>query len=202
MAAQSDGPGPRRVSNQRFWSSITTTATKMAITVGVAPVAPSANSPVAVPIAIPGSGQVVSARVHVVRSIDASERVLAPAGEIGSEDVGAVIDKLEALLSRPLESSPTLENGSDLSVRDDLRACYGSLANVDLDYALCQYLPTLPSVTPPTGTSGAGSSSSTAPPAGASGAAPSTTSPIRTRGEGWCSPSLTCGTSGRSRRRC
>ena len=61
----------------------------MTITVGVAPVAPSA---------IPGSGQVVSARVHVVRSIDAIERVLAPAGEIGSEDVGAVIDKLEALL--------------------------------------------------------------------------------------------------------
>ena len=25
-----------------------------------------------------------------------------------------------------------------LSVQDDLRACYGSLANVDLDYALCQ----------------------------------------------------------------
>ena len=29
-----------------------------------------------------------------------------------------------------------------MSVQDDLRACYGSLANVDLDYALCQYLPT------------------------------------------------------------
>ena len=77
--------------------------------------------------------------------------------------------------------------------QDDLRACYGSLANVALDYALCQYLPTLPSVTLPTGTSGAGSSSSTAPPAGASGVAPSTTSPIRTRGARWCSPSLTCG---------
>ena len=71
---------------------------KMAITVSVAPGAPSAGSPVAVPIAIPGSGQVVSARVHVVRSIDASERDLAPAGEIGPEDVDAVIDRLQTLL--------------------------------------------------------------------------------------------------------
>ena len=49
-----------------------------------------------------------------------------------------MIDKLQALLSRPLESSPTLGNGSVLSMQDDLRACYGSLANVALDYALCQ----------------------------------------------------------------
>ena len=56
------------------------------------------SSPVAAPVTIPGSGQVASARVHVVWSIDASERDLAPAGEIGSEDVGAVIDRLQTLL--------------------------------------------------------------------------------------------------------
>ena len=63
---------------------------KMAITVGVAPVA--------APVAIPGSDQIVSARVHVVRSIDASERDLKPAGEIDPDDVGAVIDGLPTLL--------------------------------------------------------------------------------------------------------
>ena len=110
----------------------------MTITVDLAHGAPSAGSRVAAPVTILGSGQVASARVHLVRSIDASERVLAPAGETGPEDVDAVIDKLQALLSRPLESSPTLENGSVLSVQDDLRTCYGSLANVALDYALCQ----------------------------------------------------------------
>ena len=56
------------------------------------------SSPVAAPVTIPGSGQVASARVHVVRSIDASERDLTPAGEIGPEDVGAVINKMQALL--------------------------------------------------------------------------------------------------------
>ena len=71
---------------------------KMAITVSVASGAPSAGSPVAAPVTILGSGQVASARVHVVRSIDASERDLAPAGVIGPEDVDAVIDKLQALL--------------------------------------------------------------------------------------------------------
>ena len=110
----------------------------MTITVDVAHGAPIAGSPVAAPVTILRSAQVASAPVHLVRSIDASERVLAPAGETGPEDVDAVIDKLQALLSRPLESSPTLENGSVLSVQDDLRACYGSLANVALDYALCQ----------------------------------------------------------------
>ena len=113
----------------------------MTITVDVAPGAPIAGSPVAAPVTILRSAQVASAPVHVVRSIrciDASERDLAPAGEIGPEDVDAVIDKLQALLSRPLESSPTLGNGSVLSVQDDLRACYGSLANVALDYALCR----------------------------------------------------------------
>ena len=134
------------------WSLITTAGNKMTITVDLAHGAPSAGSRIAAPVTILRSGQVASARVHLVRSIDASKRVLAPAGETGPEDVDAVIDKLQALLSRPLESSPTLENGSVLSVQDDLRACYGSLANVALDYALCQYLPTLPSVTPPTGT--------------------------------------------------
>ena len=71
---------------------------KMAITVGVAPGAPSANSPVAAPVTILRRGQVVSARVHVVRSIDASERDLTPAGEIDPQDVDAVIDKLQTLL--------------------------------------------------------------------------------------------------------
>ena len=68
---------------------------KMAITVGVAPVA---NSPVAAPVTILRRSQVVSARVHVVRSIDASERDLTPAGEIDPEDVDAVIDQLQTLL--------------------------------------------------------------------------------------------------------
>ncbi len=63
---------------------------KMAITVGVAPVA--------APVTILRRSQVVSARVHVVRSIDASERDLTPAGEIDPEDVDAVIDKLQTLL--------------------------------------------------------------------------------------------------------
>ena len=71
---------------------------KMAITVDLAHGAPSAGSPVAAPVTILGSGQVASARVHVVRSIDASERDLAPAGEIGREDVDAVIDTLQTLL--------------------------------------------------------------------------------------------------------
>ena len=71
---------------------------KMAITVGVALVTPSADSPVAAPVTILRRSQVVSARVHVVRSIDASERDPTPAGEIGPEDVDAVIDKLQTLL--------------------------------------------------------------------------------------------------------
>ena len=71
---------------------------KMAITLGLAPGAPSANSLVAAPATILRRGQVVSARVHVVRSIDAIERDLTPAGEIDPEDVDAVIDKLQTLL--------------------------------------------------------------------------------------------------------
>ena len=71
---------------------------KMAITVGVAPGAPSANSPVSAPVTILRRGQVVSVRVHVVRSIDASGRDLTPVGEIGPEDVDAVIDKPQTLL--------------------------------------------------------------------------------------------------------
>ena len=70
----------------------------MTITVDVAHGAPIAGSPVAAPVTILRSAQVASAPVHLVRSIDASERVLAPAGETGPEDVDAVIDKLQALL--------------------------------------------------------------------------------------------------------
>ena len=62
----------------------------MAITVGVAPVA--------VPIAIPGGDRIVSARVHMVGSIDASERDLTLAGEVDPDDVGAVINGLQTLL--------------------------------------------------------------------------------------------------------
>ena len=67
---------------------------KMAITVSVAPGAPSAGSPVAAPVTILGSGQVASARAHVVRSIDASERDLEPAGEIGPKSLSTIFSGL------------------------------------------------------------------------------------------------------------
>ena len=70
----------------------------MAITVDVTPGEPSTLSPTSAPVTILDSERVATARVHRVRSIDASERELRPAGSVRSEDVGVVIDKLMMLL--------------------------------------------------------------------------------------------------------
>ena len=70
----------------------------MAITVDVGWQAPSPDSPVAAPVTVLGRNQVVSARVHVVRSIDTSCRTLRPAGEIKLQDVDVAVAKLRALL--------------------------------------------------------------------------------------------------------
>jgi mRNA-degrading endonuclease toxin of MazEF toxin-antitoxin module len=70
----------------------------MAITVDVTPGEPSPHSPTSAPVTILDSERVATARVHRVRSIDASERELRPAGSVRSEDVGVVIDKLMMLL--------------------------------------------------------------------------------------------------------
>ena len=70
----------------------------MAITVDVTPGEPSTLSPTSAPVTILDSERVATARVHRVRSIDASERELRPAGSVRSEDVGVVIDKLTMLL--------------------------------------------------------------------------------------------------------
>ena len=70
----------------------------MAITVDVDWNEPSTDSPVAVPVTILRRRNIVSARVHVVRSIDASCRRLRPVGAIRPEDVDATIYKLRTLL--------------------------------------------------------------------------------------------------------
>ena len=66
----------------------------MAITVEVALGEPRPGSPVAVPITILDIGAAASARVNIVRAVDASERELTPANIVRPEDVDAVIDKL------------------------------------------------------------------------------------------------------------
>ena len=70
----------------------------MAITVDVTPGEPSPHSPTSAPVNILDTERISTARVHRVRSIDASERELRPAGSVRSEDVGVVIDKLMTLL--------------------------------------------------------------------------------------------------------
>ena len=66
----------------------------MAITVEVALGEPRPGSPVAVPITILDIGAAASARVNIVRAVDANERELTPANIVRPEDVDAVIDKL------------------------------------------------------------------------------------------------------------
>ena len=70
----------------------------MAITVEVVPGEPRAGSPVAAAITVLNTGVVASARAHIVRTIDARQRDLAPAGGVSLEDVDIVIDRLLALL--------------------------------------------------------------------------------------------------------
>ena len=70
----------------------------MAITVDVTPGEPTPQSPTSVPVTILDTERISTARVHRVRSIDASERELQPAGAVRPEDVDAVIDKLMTLL--------------------------------------------------------------------------------------------------------
>ena len=70
----------------------------MAITVDVTPGEPSPHSPTSAPVTILDTERIATARVHRVRSIDASERELQPAGLVRPEDVDAVIDKLMTLL--------------------------------------------------------------------------------------------------------
>ena len=70
----------------------------MAITVEVAPGEPRAVSPVAAAITILDTGVVASARAHIVRTIDARQRDLAPADGVSLENVDIVIDRLLTLL--------------------------------------------------------------------------------------------------------
>ena len=74
----------------------------MAITVDVTPGEPSPLSPTSAPVTILETDldteRISTARVHRVRSIDASERELQPAGSARPEDVDAVIDQLLTLL--------------------------------------------------------------------------------------------------------
>ena len=72
----------------------------MAIVVEVAPGEPSPHSPTSAPVTALNNGQIVTARIHRVRSIDASapERELQPLGLVRAQDVGAVIEKLKTLL--------------------------------------------------------------------------------------------------------
>ena len=69
---------------------------KMAIAVDVTPGEPGPQSPTSVPVTVVDTERIATAHVHKVRSIDASERSLTPAGKVRSVDV--VIDKLKRLL--------------------------------------------------------------------------------------------------------
>lgn len=70
----------------------------MAITVDIAPGEPRPDSPTSAPVTILETERVATARVHRVRSIDASQRELQPAGRVRPEDVVTVIEKLKTLL--------------------------------------------------------------------------------------------------------
>ena len=70
----------------------------MAIVVQITPGEPSPQSPTSAPVTILDIERIATARVHTVRSIDASERELQPAGLVSPEDVDIVIDKLMTLL--------------------------------------------------------------------------------------------------------
>ena len=70
----------------------------MAIVVQITPGEPSPHSPTSAPVTILDIERIATARVHTVRSIDASERELQPAGLVSPEDVDIVIDKLMTLL--------------------------------------------------------------------------------------------------------
>ena len=71
---------------------------KMAITVDLSPGEPSPHSPVAVPVTNVVTGEIASARVHVVRSIDTSRRPLSPVGHTRPEDVVTAKQRLQDLL--------------------------------------------------------------------------------------------------------
>jgi mRNA-degrading endonuclease toxin of MazEF toxin-antitoxin module len=70
----------------------------MAIVVEVTPGEPSQDSTTSAPVTILATEQVATARVHRVRSIDASQRELRPMGRVRPADVGIVIEKLKTLL--------------------------------------------------------------------------------------------------------